>query len=274
MDDAAIVNNLGQLGLTIYEARAYLALIGREACTATEVSRLSGLPRQRVYDVLESLLEKGLVTVRPGRVAKYGPMEPEEAVGHLLDVQRQQLDTLERHGSDIVKLLQPAYRAGRRNTDPLDYIEILREPRAIAARFNQLQARVRREILVFNRPPYATVPQENIAGLKLARQRKARGLYELSLFDDPEAAEGVQRFIAAGEEARFVPVLPLKLVIIDEAIVLFGMEDPVATGNDLTIMVVERPSLAIVLKAAFESYWDRGVSFEDARDLAAGRVAS
>jgi hypothetical protein len=36
-----------------------------------------------------------------------------------------------------------------------------------------------------------------------------------------------------------VPQLPLKLVIIDETIVMFGMEDPVAGSNDLTIVVVE-----------------------------------
>ncbi len=87
------------------------------------------------------------------------------------------------------------------------------------------------------------------------------------------AAEGVRRFVAAGEDARFVKELPIKLVIIDGRIVIFGMEDLVAAGNDLTVMVVEHPSLAPVLKTAFEAYWERGISFEEARELAAGKAA-
>ena len=86
------------------------------------------------------------------------------------------------------------------------------------------------------------------------------------MFDDPETTEGVRRFVEAGEKARFVPELPLKLVIIDESIVMFGMEDPVAGSSELTIMVVEHPSLAGVLKIAFNTVWEQGLTFEQAYD--------
>lgn len=271
--DETVIERLGELGLTGYEGRAYLALVGREAGTASEVARLAGLPRQRVYDVLESLLEKGLVTARPGRVIKYRAVAPDEAVGRLVAAQQQRLRHLEASGAGIVAALAPLFHSGRQNSNPLDYIEVLREPGAIATRFDQLQAQVRREILVFNRPPYATVPQENVAGLTLARQGMARGLYEFSLFDDPAAAAGVYHFIEEGEQARFVPELPLKLVIIDEEIVMFGMEDRIASQNDLTIMVVEHPALASVLKTAFDAYWARGVSYEEAKGTATERVS-
>ena len=78
------------------------------------------------------------------------------------------------------------------------------------------------------------------------------------------AGDGVRRFLEAGEEARFVPELPLKLVIIDETIVMFGMQDPVAGSSDLTIVVVEHPSLAKVLKLAFDAVWDQGLTFDEA----------
>ena len=81
----------------------------------------------------------------------------------------------------------------------------------------------------------------------------------------------MQRFIEAGEEARFVPELPLKLVIIDETIVMFGMEDPVAGSSDLTIVVVEHPSLAAVLKTAFDATWEQGLTFDQAYDRLVAR---
>ena len=77
----------------------------------------------------------------------------------------------------------------------------------------------------------------------------------------------MQTFIDAGEEARFVPELPLKLVIIDETIVMFGMQDPVEGSSDLTIVVVEHPSLAQTLKLAFKATWATGLTFEQANDL-------
>jgi HTH-type transcriptional regulator, sugar sensing transcriptional regulator len=274
------VSELTRLGLTTYEAKAYVALLGRGTFAAAEVARHADLPRQRIYDVLASLVERGLATARPGRVVKYAAVPPDQAVGRLLEGQRRQLEGIERAASATIAELAPAFAAGREQTDPLDYIEVLRDARAISERFAELQASVQREILVFTKPPYATPPQENVEGLKLTRRHVARSVYETAILDaEPEVVEGIRRFIEAGEEARFVESLPLKLVIIDEAIAMFGLQDPVVTdgdspGNDLTIMVVEHPSLALVLKGAFEATWERGITLEQAEALRAGCAAS
>jgi hypothetical protein len=89
-------------------------------------------------------------------------------------------------------------------------------------------------------------------------------------------AKGIRRFIDAGEEARFTAHVPLKLVIIDEATVMFGMQDPMAGSEDLTIMVVEHPALAQTLKLAFNRVWETGLDFDAAiarRDGALSRSA-
>ena len=271
MDTSDLVTQLTRLGLTSYEAKAYLTLIRRDSFTAAQVARQSGLPRQRIYDVLGSLVQKGLAAARPGNVVKYAATPPELAIELLLASHRDQLALMERDAQLMVTDLKPAFEAGQEHTDPLEYIEVLRDKRAINERFAELQAAVKREILVFTKPPYATPPQENVEGLEVIQTHEARSLYEFSVFDDPAVARGVQRFIEAGEQARFVPSLPLKLVIIDETIVMFGMEDPVAGSSELTIVVVEHQSLAKVLKTAFNSVWDSGLSFDQANDLLIAR---
>jgi sugar-specific transcriptional regulator TrmB len=230
------------------------------------VARQSALPRQRIYDVLGTLVQKGLAVARPGTVVKYSATPPEIAINMLVQARRQQLLDMEDGARTMIDTLKPAYDAGQAHTDPLEYIEVLRDRRAINERFAELQAQVKREILVFTKPPYATPPQENLEGLAVSRTHEARAVYEFGVFDDPEVAEGVRRFIEAGEDARFVPQLPLKLVIIDETIVMFGMEDPVAGSNDLTIVVVEHASLAGVLKTAFDAIWAGGLTFAQAYD--------
>ena len=264
MENGELVAQLTRLGLTSYEAKAYLTLIRRDSFTAAQVARQSGLPRQRIYDVLGSLVQKGLAVARPGNVVKYAATAPELAIDLLLTSHRDELSRMERDARGMVNDLKPAYEAGQAHTDPLEYIEVLRDRRAINERFDELQRGIEREILVFTKPPYATPVQEEVTGLEVTRTHVARSLYELSALDDPAFAEGVRKFVEAGEEARFVPELPLKLVIIDERLVMFGMEDPVAGSADLTIMVVEHPSLANILKIAFDAVWDQGLTFEDA----------
>jgi HTH-type transcriptional regulator, sugar sensing transcriptional regulator len=264
MDDRATVDRLVRLGLTTYEARAYVTLVRRDSFTAAQIARTAGLPRQRIYDVLASLVEKGLASARPGSIVKYAALAPELAVERLVANRRAEMSALERDAGDVIGRLGPEYQAGRAHSDPLEYIEVLRDKGAINERFAELQAGVKNEILVFTRPPYATPPQENVEGIEVARSHVARSIYEHSVLDDPKVAAGIRSFIEAGEEARFVDELPLKLVIIDEAIVMFGMQDPVAGTEDLTIMVVEHPALAQTLKLAFNRVWDGGLDYDAA----------
>jgi sugar-specific transcriptional regulator TrmB len=271
-NEQELISQLSRLGLTTYEAKAYLALTRRGSYTAAQVARQSGLPRQRIYDVLGSLVEKGLASARPGDVVKYSATPPQLAIDRLVQAHRQELTEIERTALEMVARMTPAYEAGRQQTDPLEYIEVLRDQAAVNERFGELQASVKNEILVFTKPPYATPPQENTEGLDVSRLHTVRSIYEFSAFDDPDFVEGVRAFMEAGEEARFVPELPLKLVIIDETIVMFGMQDPVEGSSDLTIVVVEHSSLAQTLKLAFNSTWATAMTFEQAYDLLVTRA--
>ena len=271
MQSARSIRDLTGLGLTTYEAKAYVALLGRDSFTAAQVARQAELPRQRIYDVLGSLVEKGLASSRPGSVVKYAATAPELAIERLVASHRRQLDDLERNAQAVIADLTPTYASGQVHTDPLEYIEVLRDAGAINERFAELQAGVKREILVFTKAPYATPPQENLEGLEVTRTHRARSVYELGAFDDPGVIAGIRSFIEAGEEARFVEHLPLKLVIIDETIVMFGMQDPVGSGGDLTIMVVEHPSLAMVLKTSFDATWELGLTIDEAESRLAAK---
>jgi HTH-type transcriptional regulator, sugar sensing transcriptional regulator len=253
-----LAGSLARLGLTGYEARAYLALTRRGVATGAELARLAGLPRQRIYDVLEALVARGFATIRAGRPLRYSAVAPAEALERLLEDRRRELGEAERLAAEAADRLTATYEAGRDHTDPLGFVEVLREAGAIASRFAELQAAAESEILVFTKPPYATPPAENVEGLKLLERGSARSVYERSILEHPDALAAVERFIRAGEQARVVDELPMKLAIIDERIAMFSLKDPVAGGDELTILVVEHPALAALLKIAFEAVWEAG----------------
>lgn len=84
---------LHEMGLSEYEARAYLGVLQSGTATAKEISKASDIPQSRVYDVLESLEPKGFVTVQPGRPKKFGPIEPELAISQFVQYKRRNLET-------------------------------------------------------------------------------------------------------------------------------------------------------------------------------------
>src|SRR5215475_1796092 len=262
--DAMTLDRLIRLGLTQYEARAYLALVRRDGSTPGEVATLAGVPRPRIYDVLHSLVAKGLAVERPGHTAKYLAAPPAAAMERLVAAHRQQMESLESDARSVTDELTPAFQEGQRHDSPLDYIEVIRDPERIAKRFVELEGLVAREMLVFSKSPTALRIDRNTAGIELAATHTLRSLYEFSLLADPVTRDGVQRFVKAGEQARFVPELPMKLALIDERTVMFALPDPVAGTDDLTTVIIEHPALAKLLKIAFEAVWETGVSVEEA----------
>jgi sugar-specific transcriptional regulator TrmB len=262
MDDGD-AQALVDLGLNGYEASAYLALTRRGQATGAEVARLAELPRQRVYDVLGRLVTRGLALETPGRPTRYSAAPPDIALGQLLAQQRERLGELELGVQRVLRHLIPVYQAGRGETDSLNFIEVVRGPAIVASRFAEYESAVEREILVFTKPPYAIEPAENLAGLELLSRRiEARSVYERSIYDDPAQVAVVGEFVAAGEQARVVDELPLKLVLIDERIALFTLEDPVSADPELTVVIVEHAAWARLLKIAFNAVWERSEPLE------------
>jgi sugar-specific transcriptional regulator TrmB len=86
------LKTLNSLGLTEYQARAYTALLTPKVATAEEVSRLSGVPRSKVYQVLMDLQKQGWVKVEKGRPLKFRPKDPRNILATKMDRFAEDLD--------------------------------------------------------------------------------------------------------------------------------------------------------------------------------------
>ncbi|OYT44170.1 hypothetical protein B6U84_04675, partial [Candidatus Bathyarchaeota archaeon ex4484_40] len=54
------------IGLSEYEARAYISLLENGPSTARRLSMISGIPRTKIYGTLKKLIERDLVIEIPG----------------------------------------------------------------------------------------------------------------------------------------------------------------------------------------------------------------
>ena len=62
--------------LNVYETKVWLALLGKGVASAGEIATISGVPRSRTYDVLESLEKKGFAIMKIGKPVKYLGIKP------------------------------------------------------------------------------------------------------------------------------------------------------------------------------------------------------
>jgi len=74
---------LGKVGLTQYEARAYIALVARGVGDAATLAAAAVIPRTNAYKVLESLAEKGYAKPTGGKPILFRPTPPLEVADAL-----------------------------------------------------------------------------------------------------------------------------------------------------------------------------------------------
>lgn len=102
-------DHLRDLGFTEYEAACLVAVLEQPGATAADIAESSALPRSRVYDVAESLADRGLLEVEEGEPKRYRPIPREEIRTSLESEYDDILDSL----GEALAEVEPGDSAGR-----------------------------------------------------------------------------------------------------------------------------------------------------------------
>ena len=105
---------LQQVGLNAYEARSYLVLMGHSKFKALELAARAHVPRQKIYEVLDSLVEKGFAQVVQEKTKLFSAVDPSFAIpGYLArrgKALQNELTELARLASGLIEVLLNAYQ--------------------------------------------------------------------------------------------------------------------------------------------------------------------
>jgi HTH-type transcriptional regulator, sugar sensing transcriptional regulator len=256
------IEELVSVGLTENEAKTYVYLLKKQVYTATEISRVTGVNRSKIYDVLDNLIHKGLCFEKPGKVRKYEAIEPTIAFCKLREQQKEKLTKLDA----IPELLEPIFKGQKENASPLDFIEIYTTPASIIHKYNTLELLAENFVYSFCKRPYAMADTNIINPEQL--ESMSKGVVYKSIFesepDQPEwFAKKMQSFVNQGEEIRISHHLPLKLHIYDKQTVMFSMINKINPKENLTYLVISHEDLAETLISTFQYYWEQAMSVEE-----------
>src|SRR5260370_5506286 len=123
---------LQQLGLNAYESRSYLVLLGHPKFKALELAARAHVPRQKIYEVLDSLVEKGFAQVVQEKTKLFSAVEPDLAIPSYLSRRRQsmeqELTDQSRVASGLVDDLKSLYSEGQGGRGTLYYLPTVTAP--------------------------------------------------------------------------------------------------------------------------------------------------
>lgn len=255
---------LGELGLTSYESAVYVTLLRRDSFTASELSLKAGIPRQRIYDVIDSLEEKGLcqpLTTSPRTV---GAREPSLALAALATRRMGELEgereKVQEKAVEVARSLKVLYAKGRGLEAPLAYIELYRDPAQMAAVAGELGRAVAKEIKLCLTGPSLVDGQANIRLLREALERGvicralcAQGVSTSQEFGSLMTTYG-GRLAVRRLESTALPAP--RALIFDKSAVLLIFPDPLAGPPSFQALVVRHPQMLSLMNFTFESLWD------------------
>lgn len=132
-DNKVIIKQLIEFGLSDKEARIYLALIGLEIATVTQIAESSNINRSSAYVVLESLKKKGLVSMSEDKkVQNYVAISPDML---LLEAQNRAKNA--EHMKDKISEIVPGLKALHKDTKQKPTVKVFEGKQGLISAFEE-----------------------------------------------------------------------------------------------------------------------------------------
>jgi sugar-specific transcriptional regulator TrmB len=95
-DFTQLLEDLRLLGFTEYEARVYIALLRKNPSNRHQLSKLAGVPAAKVYENIDRLVQRGMVTLADSSERPtYVPLPPEEVIHQIRSTTEHKLQSVE-----------------------------------------------------------------------------------------------------------------------------------------------------------------------------------
>lgn len=235
---------LQKLGLTEYESRAYLSLANLGPSTVKEIVLDSKLPRNKAYEALQRLENRGKVISLPLSPRKYKITNPEalkEEADYISDSVKQLIKTIE----------QPKLKEFQ------DFFWVIKSQEAIRNKMAAQNEKSEKEILfcsTLSKPFY-----KNLRILDKAVKRKVN-VKIICTFDE-KLVDSYREYVKTGAEIRvfnknkFGPLMP-RISIFDRKIARLTVGSPeVKNAEDYITLWTESQAFALMLRNHFINMW-------------------
>ena len=265
-----VVKIFEELGMSKYQARALTALMKHGEAKASEVSDLSGVPRAKIYGVLDQLADMGYVDKIPGRPVRFRAKSPERIIErmkyNIIIEYNRMLNRIENMEEELFNSLKALYSESEVRTKELMRVVSVGEPSERETRIMYTQAKTEINIVSKSFEYYPKVRNELIGASKRRVKIKILLLGEEFLDERSRAVQKeILKLVKSDLDAEIrlsKTLLPLRGTIIDPSYeyktgkAIFVVEDPETPLYLRDAAVTENPSLVAGMKKYFDLIWE------------------
>jgi DNA-binding CsgD family transcriptional regulator len=256
----AVRDGIGGLfdGLVPVEViEAYDRLMATDGCAKDQADTVLGTP-----GLVAALTERGMAHIQPHSPADPAwlrPASPDLALqgvlaGHQSRLARDQELLLD--GSRRLAAAQARFGPGMNGRFPEHLVSVVSDRSEIAELSASLVNTARQDWMTLENLHTEMPLTEDFAQppLPVADGRvRCRSIYAASAMDDPVARRIIRNCSGAGEQARLLPQVPMKMKLADHTTALL----PLTPAGTAGALVVRAPVIIAALREYFEMLWDR-----------------
>jgi sugar-specific transcriptional regulator TrmB len=135
MNHDQLIERLCHLGFSGYEARAYVALLKNNPATGYEMARFSSIPPSKIYEVINKLMARSMISPVAGSPVKYLPQNSKLFLKKIRQEFNGTFDYLEQH-------------LPHKQHNEFDYIWNINQKKELLAKAEELIAQAGKEIII------------------------------------------------------------------------------------------------------------------------------
>jgi sugar-specific transcriptional regulator TrmB len=277
---------LKSANLSNYEIRAYITLLKYDTSTAREISKKSNVPIGRIYNILQELINKGLVEVQNSR-PKYYKTLPfnlafQNLISHIVYVNQRNTSLLYEKARNLEariynsdKFFKSAssttFWSTEFNLNSIIslYVKETRELKVELLSTSILNDRII-DLISYGKPYFQELHKALNRGVKikyiwspepdkgkpltLSQINKNKAIYKKMKMRLKELYKLSDK--NEGFKLKFIPKrIPTNFNIFDSSRVIIKMQNPLRTSEILSVMDVLDPDLAMELRKTFFNLW-------------------
>ena len=235
---------LREMGLNTYEIDTYLSLLEVGQMTAMEISQQANVPYSKMYEVLNSLKEKGWIKSSETRPFKYYPVPPLEATRF---TKLRLEDKYVAWENTIVENLQPLYEK-RELVERPDML-ILRGQQAVLSKLEEVLKKACVEIVIA--APEFAKPVITLAEPMLGNGLKKTVKVKLMAAGKKEDWQFIKKYAGLGE-------MRIRDHMFGGGVIADGKEAMLFLGEDKPNLVIWSNHVGLVgfAREYFQFLWD------------------
>ncbi|MFJ4786609.1 LuxR C-terminal-related transcriptional regulator [Streptomyces sp. NPDC088794] len=240
------------VGVSASDELVYRSILHQPDAGAVGWALLSGATPAGLREACNRLLALGLLQP-PDSMGGLRAVDPRVAIRALIRRRETESELVAATAEEMAT----AYEAGLLREEPSRLIEVASGEGAIAARLEEMYARAEHEVCLFDTPPYLAppAPQVDLQADLLKRGIVSRGIYAATALEDPNALSRAWNMVELGEQARVLPSVPLKLLVVDGRRALLPLTSSAAGGY--CAVVVWHSAVTEALQKLFELAWQQ-----------------